>query len=397
MGGKLRQRGDRLRRAAVAQGSARKFAAHSSLLENADLLMADLDQGVEDDSSYLFPHGLGPDDSGEVRIDPLSARSGSAGSWGSASFSSVAVTQSGGAWDSAGVSSEDLDLLAEVEFGRFQIRELLGHGQHALVYRAHDPILERQVALKVPRRSAIGTPKVVARFLAEAKMLARLHHPFIVPVFEAGCVGGRHFIAMGLIEGRCLADQLAAGPLDVRRAVEIVAGLAEALAYAHDRGVVHRDVKPANVRLDDQGIAHLMDFGIAYHCDSGEIPLPPGILLGTPAYVAPEQARGGQGQVLAASDQYSLGVVFYELLCGSTPFNGPPSYVLFHTIHHEPPALHTIAPGIPRPLATICAKALAKSPDDRYENCHELAQDLRRWLRGETPRVHQRSRLRSRS
>ena len=239
---------------------------------------------------------------------------------------------------------------------------VLGEGQHATVYRAYDPILERDVALKVPRQGVLKTAKAVMRFLGEAKALARLRHPRIVPVYEAGCAGHRHFIAMALIEGRSLAERLAQGPLALRRATEIVAELAEALAYAHAQGVVHRDVKPANIRVDDQGAVYLMDFGIAYHPDSGEVPLPPGMILGTPAYVAPEQAQGGQPNVLPASDQYSLGVVLYELLCGQPPFCGPPSYVLFHAIHLDPPSPHTVAPGISRSLAAICLKALAKGP-----------------------------------
>ena len=268
---------------------------------------------------------------------------------------------------------------------------VLGEGEHATVYRAYDPILERDVALKVPRQGVLKTAKALVRFLGEAKALARLRHPRIVPVYEAGCAGQRHFIAMGLIEGRSLAERLAEGPLELRRATEIVAELAEALAYAHAQGVVHRDVKPANIRVDDQGAVYLMDFGIAYHPDSGEVPLPPGMILGTPAYVAPEQAQGGQPNVLPASDQYSLGVVLYELLCGQPPFCGPPSYVLFHAIHLDPPSPHTVAPGVSRSLAAICLKALAKSPERRYADCQEFADDLRRWLRGETPLAYRRA------
>jgi serine/threonine protein kinase len=130
-----------------------------------------------------------------------------------------------------------------------------------------------------------------------------------------------------------------------------------------------------------------MDFGIAYRPDSGETPLSPGVILGTPAYVAPEQVQGGQSHALAASDQYSLGVVFYELLCGQPPFCGPPSYVLFHTIHRDPPSPQSLAPKIPRALASVCLKALAKRPDDRYASCQQFAEDLRRWLRGETPQT----------
>jgi serine/threonine protein kinase len=142
-------------------------------------------------------------------------------------------------------------------------------------------------------------------------------------------------------------------------------------------------VKPANVRLDRDGQVYLMDFGIAYHPDSGEVPLPPGKILGTPAYVAPEQARGGQKDVLPASDQYSLGAVLYELLCGKPPFHGPPPYVLFHAIHHQPPSARSMDPAIPRALASSCQKAMAKRPDRRYPSCLAFAADLRRWLRGD--------------
>ena len=166
--------------------------------------------------------------------------------------------------------------------------------------------------------------------------------------------------------------------------------MAEALAYAHGFGIVHRDIKPANVRLDAQGVAYLMDFGIAYRPDSGEPPAPPGTILGTPAYIAPEQAQGASGAVLPASDQYSLGAVLYELLCGRPPFCGPPSYVLFHAIHHDPPDPRAVDPTVPRPLAEICRKAMAKRPERRYPSCQAFAADLRRWLQAAAPPVRRR-------
>ena len=275
--------------------------------------------------------------------------------------------------------------------GRFRVLSILGEGEHATVYRAYDPILERAVALKVPRQVVLKTAKVLDRFLGEAKALARLRHPRIVSVYEAGCAGGRHYIAMALIEGHSLAEQMLERPIALDRAAEIVAELAEALAYAHTQGIVHRDVKPANIRVDDHGAVFLMDFGIAYRPDSGEVALAPGVILGTPAYLAPEQAEGGQTNVLPASDQYSLGVVLYELLCGRPPFCGPPSYVLFHAIHQAPPSPRTVAPRVPRSLAAICLKALAKRPNRRYSDCQHLADDLRRWLRGETPWAYRRA------
>ena len=221
--------------------------------------------------------------------------------------------------------------------------------------------------------------------------MAQLQHPRIVPIHEAGCAGGVYYIAMALIDGYSLADRLTEGAFVPEPATEIIADLAEALAYAHNLGIVHRDVKPANVRLDRRGAVYLMDFGIAYRPDSGELPLPPGKLLGTPAYMAPEQAQGGQPAALPASDQYSLGSVLYEMLCGRPPFCGPPSYVIFHTIHHSPPPPHSVVPKIPRALSAICLKALAKNPDQRYGDCREFASDLRRWLQGQTPLAYRRS------
>jgi eukaryotic-like serine/threonine-protein kinase len=372
------------------------LAPGSSDLLNALAFRAEgLANALEIDSAYECPpasqvrSGLGPDDSGEVLIEPVLADSRSGSVWRTTSASSVAAVTTGRG------SSKPVDAnlfpRSEVALGRFRLLSLLGKGEHATVYRAYDPILERDIALKVPRHGVLKTAKVLDRFLGEAKALARLRHARIVPIYEAGRAGKRYYIAMALIEGHSLAERLTGGPLAINRAAEIVAELAEALAYAHTQGVIHRDVKPANVRLDNQGAVYLMDFGIAYRPDSGEIPLPPGMILGTPAYVAPEQAQGGQTGVLPASDQYSLGVVFYELLCGRPPFCGPPSYVMFHTIHRTPSSPRAFTPQVPRSLAAICLKALAKCPDERYRNCQHLADDLRRWLSGETPQAYRRT------
>jgi len=362
----------------------------SSGFESGELLVEpfDLDQ-EESEQGHRFHSDLGSVGTSEVFIEPFS-RAGSsmraAGNWASSSSSAAGADQS----DSR-ISGVNLGLASGLDLGRFRLLDILGEGQHATVYRAYDPVLERDVALKIPRQGLIKTAKALERFLGEAKALARLRHPRIVPVFEAGCAGKRHYIAMALIEGHSLADRIVEGPLPIRRAAEIVADLAEALAYAHAEGIVHRDVKPANIRLDDRDAVYLMDFGIAYRPESGEVALPPGRILGTPAYVAPEQAQGGQTDVQPASDQYSLGAVLYELLCGQPPFCGPPSYVLFHTIHREPSSPQALDPNIPRSVAAICLKALSKRPERRYVSCQKFADDLRSWLAGDKPLAYRRT------
>jgi serine/threonine protein kinase len=269
---------------------------------------------------------------------------------------------------------------------RFEILDVLGEGRYSTVYRAFDPLLERQVALKLPRPGTASATRALERFLGEARALAQIRHPRIVPIYEAGRDGDRYYIAMALIEGQGLAERMAEGPLPFHRIAEIIIELADALAHTHSLGIIHRDIKPANIRLDKRGTAYLMDFGIAYRPESGEVPTPPGMIMGTPAYVAPEQAKGGQTNILPASDQYSLGAVFYELLAGKPPFLGPPPSVLFHAIHHDPASPRSIQPRVPRTLDAICRKAMAKQPEQRYSSCQALADDLRRWLGGSTSR-----------
>jgi eukaryotic-like serine/threonine-protein kinase len=411
-GGEVRS-GTRVRSARVAVGAG--AVADADAWGGVGVALADGDSGDFEglDSGGVLVGGLGlegrsgsgagsdpafgPDESGEVFVEALSHAGSRASAWSVASGSRAsAVVSSSGSRASAAVSSPSVgagvgsDEAEQV--GRFRILGVLGQGEHATVYRASDALLDRDVALKVPRPGVLRTARALERFLGEARAQARLRHPRIVPVYEAGRAGDRHYIAMALIEGRSLADRLAEdGPLSPVDAATVAAELAEALAYAHALGVVHRDVKPANVRIDHRGDVYLMDFGIAYRPDSNEVPLPPGTILGTPAYVAPEQAEGGRRtDPLPASDQYSLGAVFYELLCGRPPFVGPPSYVLFHAIHREPPSPRSVEPRVPRALAAICLKALAKDPDRRYDDCQAMADDLRRWIRGETPLAHRR-------
>jgi formylglycine-generating enzyme required for sulfatase activity len=271
------------------------------------------------------------------------------------------------------------------QIGRFLVRARLGEGAFGTVYRAYDPQLDRDVALKVPLPGRFEGPQQAERFLREARAAARLRHPHVVPLFEASEQAPHFYLASALIQGRTLAAALDEGPFDFREAARVARELAEALAYAHGEGVVHRDVKPANVMLDEKGAALLLDFGLA-HRQGGEKRLTgEGAVVGTPAYIAPEQLAAGSAEVSAASDQYSLGVVLYELLCGRAPFEGPTEVVLFNALHSEPPPPRSFNPAVPPALEAICLKALAKRPQDRHADCQEMAGHLRRWLDGQSP------------
>lgn len=280
----------------------------------------------------------------------------------------------------AGSSSTSVEFK---QVGRFLVLGKLGAGAFGTVYRARDPQLERDVALKVPNPGMLETPRRVERFLREAKAAARLRHPNIVPVFDAGQDDDCYYIASAFVDGQPLAEAIGERGMEFDRTARIVQKLAEAVGYAHDQGIVHRDIKPANVMLDSRDEPHLMDFGLAARADEAEKLTNDGAVLGTPAYMSPEQAAGQKGEASPLSDQYALGVVLYELLTGQAPFSGPPAAVIYKVINHETPTPRSIRPYIPQDLETICLKALAKKPEERYANCQALAADLNQWSAGE--------------
>jgi len=299
----------------------------------------------------------------------------------------AAASSAGGSASTSSRPRRSLGLAMPARVGRFQVRALLGSGSCGTVYRAFDPDLEREVALKVPHPGSVNGPKALARFCGEAKALARLRHPAVVPLFEAGSDGGVPYLATAYIAARTLGQVLDAGRLEAARAARIALALAEALAYAHERGVVHRDVKPANVLVEPGGAVHLADFGLAHRDDAAKLTRP-GSLIGTPAYVAPEQADGSGAVARPANDQYSLGVVLYEMLCGRTPYEGPPPLVLHNARLGSPTPPRALRPGLPRELERICLRAMALRPADRYADCAALADDLRRWLDGRPAPAH---------
>ena len=272
--------------------------------------------------------------------------------------------------------------------GRFAVRQLLGEGAFGRVYRAYDEQLDREVAVKVAKAETLNSRHRVERFLREARTAAQLQHPHIVPLFDAGKDGDQYYIASAFVTGQTLEGTLEAGRLDVRRIATIVRSLADALAYAHEQGIVHRDVKPANIMIDEKGQPQLMDFGLAARQDEAAEKLThDGTVMGTPMYMAPEQAAGKTAEIGPASDQYSLGVVLYEMLCGKPPFSGTMHVVMAQHREAEPMTPRKHAPAISRDLETICLKTLAKKPGDRYAGCRELAEDLRRFLDDEPIRA----------
>ena len=269
-------------------------------------------------------------------------------------------------------------------FGDYELLEEIARGGMGVVYKARQRSLNRIVALKMILAGQLAGEQDVQRFHAEAEAAAILDHPGIVPIYEVGEHEGQHFFSMGYVEGESLAKRLANGPLAAKDAAELMVAVAEAVAYAHGKGVIHRDLKPANILLDCQGRPRITDFGLAKRV-SGEAGLTAtGQVLGTPSYMPSEQALGSLDQIKETADVYSLGATLYALLTGRPPFQAAnPMDTLLQVISAEPVSLRQLNAKLARDLETICQKCLEKEPRRRYATAKELADELRRYLDGE--------------
>jgi WD40 repeat protein len=267
--------------------------------------------------------------------------------------------------------------------GHFELVERLGIGGFGTVWKARDTELDRTVAIKIPRAGRLGTPDIEVSFFREARAAAQLKHPGIVTVHEVGRQDDTIYIVSDLVRGVSLSDWLTAAKPTARESAELCAKIADALHHAHQAGVVHRDLKPSNIMVDHEGQPHIMDFGLARR-DVGEVTVTiDGQMLGTPAYMSPEHARGEAHQADRKSDVYSLGVILFQLLTGELPFRGQARMLMLQILRDEPPKPRSLKAAIPRDLQTICLKCLEKQPSQRYATAADLAEDLRRFLRGE--------------
>ncbi len=269
--------------------------------------------------------------------------------------------------------------------GRYQILEEIGRGAFGVVYRVFDPKMDREAAIKVLHAEVAqqaGSAETLRRFQNEAKLLAQIVHPNILPLYEADQHEGRLYLVMALIRGRCLDELIPPeGFPDPRRAVALTLPLLEALHYVHSAyGICHRDVKPANIMVGDGDSMFLMDFGLAV-CQAQDATrsTSTGAVLGTPAYMPPEQAEGNRAKIGPWSDQYSVGIILFHLLTGQLPFRKPLPAILTDIISTPPPAPSTLRPDLGPEIDRIVLKALEKDPQNRYRDCHEFAEVLRDW------------------
>jgi serine/threonine-protein kinase len=273
------------------------------------------------------------------------------------------------------LSPQDEPILAE--FGDYELLEEIGRGGQGIVYRARQKSLNRLVALKIVGLGQRASETHLKRFRREAEAAARLQHPRIIPIYEIGERDGACYFSMKLEDGGQLDQLVRREAVPLRRAAEIIASLARTVHYAHERGILHRDIKPGNILLDAQGEPHLADFGLVRLVESDSTVTRMMEVLGTPSYIAPEQAAAQNEKVTSATDVYGLGAVLYQLLTGHPPFPGGTTYETIRLVlETEPRNPRLWNSKIDRDLTTICLKCLEKDPARRFKSALELAEDL---------------------
>src|SRR5262245_34891216 len=274
------------------------------------------------------------------------------------------------------------------DFGDYELLEKIGRGGQGLVYRARQKSLNRTVALKIIGLGQLATTEHLKRFRLEAEAAAKLDHPCIVSIYEVGEREGSCYFSMKFIDGGQLDEVARREPMSPRNAAELIAKLARTVHHAHEHGILHRDIKPGNILIDTNGEPHLTDFGLARLVE-GESTLTRTLdVLGTPSYMAPEQAVGNNAAVSSLTDVYGLGAVLYQLLTGHPPFAGGTTYETIKLVlDTEPRQPRLLNPKIDRDLSTICLKCLEKDPKRRYPSALALADDLEHWLKHEPIRA----------
>ena len=271
-----------------------------------------------------------------------------------------------------------------MDFGDYELLEQIGRGGQGVVFRARQKSLNRIVALKVIGLGQWASKAHLKRFRLEAEAAARLEHPGIVPIHEVGERDGQCYFSMKFIEGGQLDEVVKHKPMSIRQAVELITKVARTVHYAHEHGILHRDIKPGNILLDQKGEPHLTDFGLARLVESESTVTRTLEVLGTPSYMAPEQAVGNNAAVGSVTDVYGLGAVLYQLLTAQPPFAGGTTYETIRLLcDTEPRNPRALNPKIDRDLSTICLKCLEKDPKRRYASALALAEDLKRWLNHE--------------
>ena len=267
------------------------------------------------------------------------------------------------------------------EFGDYELLEEVGRGGQGVVFRAWQKSLNRTVAVKLIGIGQLTTSAHLKRLRREAAAAAKLNHPGIVPVYEVGERDGTYYFSMRFVEGDCLDEVVSRGSISVRQAAELIAKVARTVHYAHEHGILHRDIKPGNILLDANGEPHLSDFGLARLVEHGSTLTGTLEVMGTPSYMAPEQAVGNNAALCRGTDVYGLGAVLYELLTGNPPFSGATTYETIHLLlDSEPRQPRLLNRKIDRDLSAVCLKCLEKNPRYRYSSALELAEDLERWL-----------------